>query len=173
MANSYTPKREIEIDGDIARVFLTNGYVALIDSSDVSIVSGYNWSALVKPHTVYAVRQAPRGGETRPLIWMHKEILSVPGDKIVDHEDNNGLNNRRKNLRPATHTENSCNRVRPSNNKTGYKGVSFDSRSRKYRSVIRINGKQTHLGLFDDPADGYLAYCEAANDIHGQFARLA
>ena len=40
-------KRPIRIDGDVAYVTLTKGYLAMIDTADTHFVAGWNWRALV------------------------------------------------------------------------------------------------------------------------------
>lgn len=89
-----------------------------------------------------------------------------------DHENCNTLDNRRRNLRIATNSQNGANRERLSNNTSGYKGVSWDKRRRKWHAYIYFNKKQIHLGFFDTAEQAYEAYCAAAIRLHGEFARL-
>jgi hypothetical protein len=64
------------------------------------------------------------------------------------------------------------NRVKNINNSSGYKGVSFNNSSKKWRAQIWLNSKSYHLGLFIDPIDAARAYNEAALKYHGEFAHL-
>jgi hypothetical protein len=48
--------RTIRIQGNVAYVPLTRGYEAIIDAGDVPLVLERNWTALLAPRTVYAVR---------------------------------------------------------------------------------------------------------------------
>lgn len=41
------------------------------------------------------------------------------------------------------------------NNKTGYTGVSYDKRNKKYRAYINLNKKQIHLGYYDKAEEAY------------------
>ena len=94
------------------------------------------------------------------------------GDKsVVDHINGNGLDNRKANLRIASATENGRNRRRHSNNTSGFKGVKKD----KGRWVANIGGSKNRirLGSFETPEEAHAAYCEAANRLHGEFARHA
>jgi hypothetical protein len=38
-------------------------------------------------------------------------------------------------------------------------------------SQIGVDGKKVHLIQSDDPKVAYAAYCEAAKELHGDFAR--
>ena len=65
----------------------------------------------------------------------------------IDHKNGNGLDNRIKNLRDVSHSENQKNRRLSSNNKTGVTGVYF-SRN-KFLAQIKSDGEKFYLGRFD------------------------
>jgi hypothetical protein len=90
---------------------------------------------------------------------------------VIDHIDGDGTNNRISNLREATPSENGANRGMQANNTSGFKGVSFDICSRRWRALITVNGRARFLGHFDDPASAHAAYAKAAEQHHGKFAR--
>jgi hypothetical protein len=107
------------------------------------------------------------------LAWFH--FYGVAPEGIVDHKDLDRDNNRIDNLREATHSQNSQNQGRNSQNSTGFKGVAVNNQKytrAKYRSSIRINKKRIFLGLFHTPEEAYEAYCQAAAKYHGAFARV-
>lgn len=105
------------------------------------------------------------------LAWLYMTGTFPP--KGIDHEDTDGLNNRWKNLRPATQTENNANSRIRSDNTTGLKGVSFNKQTGRYTSGIRVNGKRKHLGYFDDPEEAHSVYVTAAEKYFGEFARAS
>ena len=84
----------------------------------------------------------------------------------IDHINGNGMDNRIANLREATQSENHQNRRRQSNNKSGFIGVSWNTRERKWRSTIQIGGKQTFLGGFSTKEEAYSAYLSAKARMH-------
>jgi hypothetical protein len=92
--------------------------------------------------------------------------------KIIDHIDGNGLNNKWSNLRSCSQSENMRNQKLSKLSKYGFKGVSLSKEKKKYRANIVLNYKQKHLGYFNTPEEAYAAYCAAAKELHGEFARL-
>ena len=141
---------------------LTRGLSAIVDDEDYDEMSRFPWHAVKTPggSTFYAARRCVR---------MHNQIMNVSSTGIeVDHENGNGLDNRRSNLRLATRTEQLWNTRRRSDNTSGYKGVS--SFRERWRAEITVNGRRVHLGLFDDPADAGHAYDAAALEYFGEFA---
>jgi hypothetical protein len=102
-------------------------------------------------------------------LYVHGEWPS----KDVDHIDGDRGNNRAANLREATNAENLWNRGKASHNKSGYKGVYFLRKSKRWVAEINVDGKRKYLGRFKDPADAHRAYEAAANAQHGEFARAS
>lgn len=91
-----------------------------------------------------------------------------PTDEI-DHINGDKLDNRIKNLRVVTAQQNQMNRGPTSRNTTGFKGVTWDSRLKKFSASIRANGKRQHLGYFNEAMRAGAAYLEAARQFHGEF----
>jgi hypothetical protein len=92
-------------------------------------------------------------------------------DSEIDHIDGNGVNNRWVNLRLANRSLNGANRGKNKNNTSGFKGVTWNRRSNKWRAQIWHRGKNHVLGAFDDPKAAHVAYCEAARAFFGEYAR--
>ena len=80
----------------------------------------------------------------------------------IDHINGNGTDNRWRNLREATPTEQSRNKRKSSNNTSGTTGVSWLTHYQKWRAHIVINGTGRHLGFFDSKAEAIWAR-ESAN----------
>jgi hypothetical protein len=91
-----------------------------------------------------------------------------PSDQI-DHINRNPSDNRFCNLREATNSENNCNKIAQSNNKSGYKGVFFENQSQKFKAKIAKNGKTHFVGYFDNPEEAHKSYCKKAKLLHNEF----
>jgi len=89
----------------------------------------------------------------------------------IDHINTKKSDNRICNLREASFSQNGFNMPMMPYNTSGFKGVSFSSREKRYRAQITAYGKRHYLGLFDDPKDAAEAYKSAAARLHGEFAR--
>ena len=155
---------------------LSQGQSAKVDAADYEYLSQWKWHATWDPYTksFYAVRKTSRA-RGKVGILMHRLLMELErGDRReVDHRNTDTLDNRRLNLRIATHSQNGANRGANENNTSGYKGVSWHKVGRKWRAQIRVNGRQIYLGMFDSPEQASLAYRNAANFHHQEFARLA
>ena len=161
--------RPIRVEGNIAYVPLTRGYEAVIDAEDVPIIQFFSWSAKPKPSKVYAVTglKSESGNTT---VLMHRMIMRYPSGLQVDHIDGDGLNNRKSNLRVATHTQNMWNRGPQRNSVTGFRGVCWSHREGKWRARISVNNCKIDIGFFDTPEAAHAAYVRASEKLHGEFA---
>ncbi len=155
----------------IKKIELTQGKVSLVDEEDFEYLNQWKWYAQkdYKNGNYYAQRHDSQNN--KKIVLMHKEILGVENKKQVDHKDGDGLNNQRTNLRPSSHSQNHSNTERYKNNKSGYKGVSWNKHSKKYLAQTSIDGKILVIGYFDSPEDAATAYNTVANQLHGDFTR--
>jgi hypothetical protein len=102
------------------------------------------------------------------LAWFY--MTGVWPSAEIDHKDVDASNNAWHNLRPATGSQNCCNRLVQANNRLGVKGVRKDKN--KYAARITVSRKTIHLGTFETPEEAALAYAKAAKELHGAFARV-
>lgn len=147
---------------------LTKGMVALVDDEDYARLNPYKWSAQKHRNTYYA-----QGWVQGRTVLMHRFIKAVSDRHVLlDHKNRNGLDNRRDNLRIATHGENRSNSKSSKNNTSGFRGVSWYKRYRKWQVIIQHHGVKRWCGLFDCPEEAARAYDEMARQLHGDFATL-
>lgn len=148
-----------------ARILLTQGKAALIDEADIELVAGYHWH--LRAHEggerYYVSRHIVTSAGKKSTESMHTLLTGWP---LVDHINGDGLDNRRANLRPATHAQNCANARRRKDNKSGFKGV--DRRSNG-RWMARLRMKS--LGTFDTAEEAAHAYDRAAIEAWGDYAR--
>ena len=74
-----------------------SAYQILIDKEDYNRIAGYRWYIRITRGVQYAFRKKTTGGRTF-LIFMHRQIMHCPNDKVVHHINHNGLDNRKCNL---------------------------------------------------------------------------
>ena len=146
-------ERYYHMDDTTMKCQLSNGNYFLFSPEDYEAVSKHKWSIGDQgyPHTTF-------GGRPHKL---HKYLMGH--DSVIDHINGNPLDNRRENLRPLpSNKENIWNSKKRVTNTSGYKGVTYDKRKRKYMAQIKKDRKHRFLGYFDDPRDAAVAYDNAA-----------
>lgn len=103
---------------------------------------------------------------------LHRMIIKPPKGMVVDHINGNPSDCRKKNLRTGSQKQNSYNTRLAKNNKTGFKGVSWDKQRKKYAACICVNRRTIHLGRFNTKVEAADAYDRAASFHFGQYALL-
>jgi len=82
-------------------------------------------------------------------IRLHVFLLGKKQGFVTDHINyRNRLDNRRENLRFVNRRQNNINKGLQNNNKSGFKGVFWYKRGKKWEVSIGINCKTTHIGSF-------------------------
>jgi hypothetical protein len=146
------------------KILLTQNRFTLVDDEDFEKLNKYNWCV----SSGYAVGGTNRNGHFK----MHRIILGVKRGQEVDHIDGNRLNNQKSNLRIASRTQNQMNRKIQINNHSGFKGVSWCKRTKKWLVQIRVKTKTIFLGYFEERIDAANVYNETAKRFFGQYAKL-
>lgn len=132
----------------------------LVDNKDFKYVNQYTWH-LSRGYATSRVKNTP----TR----LHRFLLNPKKNELTDHINRNKLDNRRQNLRISTHKQNMSNRIKQSNNSSGYKGVRFLRDCDKWSARISKDGR-INLGIFRSKIQAARAYDKAALKIYGKFA---
>jgi hypothetical protein len=156
---------------------LTQGKTALIDDEDVDLVAAHKWFAHKRQRTSstsrevwYAHTNVTIDG-TRTTWQMHRLVMGFP-EQDVDHQNGDGLDNRRENLRVATPSQNGGNAVARVDGTSSFRGVSWFAESSAWMANITIDRRQIYLGLFGDELAAARAYNTKALEVFGPFARL-
>lgn len=155
--------KKIPLRGELGR-----GKYALVDDEDYERIARYKWYA--GPHGYARTHTYDESGKDHGVL-MTRMITGAPKNMEIDHIDGNKLNNQRNNLRLCSHAENTRNVGIRKTNTSGYKGVSWNKRTKKWVAQICFNYKKIILGRFENVADAARAYNEASGKYHGEFAR--
>lgn len=89
--------------------------------------------------------------------------------KTIDHIDGNPSNNKIENLREATQGQNLCNKPKQLNNKSGIKGVFWDSRRKEWTATCQVNGKSIRK-YCKNIDEAQIIVRKLREQLHGQFA---
>ncbi|MGX5099908.1 HNH endonuclease [Enterobacter cloacae] len=127
-------------------------------SKPCGVVTGSGYLAVRHKTIAYTVHR---------LIW---KIVHGTEPQHIDHINGNRTDNRICNLRAVSRHQNNRNICITKANKSGYIGVRFDERSKKWTSQIKINRKAIHVGTFDSKKEAVVAYNETALALHGDSA---
>jgi len=152
----------------LKEITVSDGSIVLVDDEDYEKLSKWKWRIT---KTGYVRRTGRVEGKSVP-VYIHREIMLASKGIQVDHINGNKLDNRKENLRLATRFENQRNVGKRSNNKSGYKGVRWVDRVRKWRADIRTDSGRKFIGQFNNKHDAARAYNEAALKYHGKYAFL-
>lgn len=144
---------------------LTQGKVALVDDDDFEYLNQWKWFY----HQKYAERYLSKFS-SRKLLLMHRVIINTPDGMETDHINNNGLDNRKYNLRICSKSENQHNSKIRKNNTSGYKGVTWSKSHKKWQAQLSMNRIKKYLGCFNKSVDAAIAYDNAAIKFYGNFA---
>lgn len=99
------------------------------------------------------------------LAWFY--VNGTWPNKDIDHRHHVTSDNRIDKLRDVPRLINQQNQNTPHRNGTsGFLGVSWAKRDKRWTAQIGMMGKIVHLGSFDTPEAAYAAYLEAKRRLH-------
>jgi hypothetical protein len=110
-----------------------------------------------------------RGFLGHRLAWLLSHGEPVP--PVLDHIDGDTRNNRLSNLRAADYAGNLANAATHRDSTTGIKGVFRIKSTRRFMAYITKNRQRYHIGVYDTLEEAAEARRNAADQMHGKFAR--
>lgn len=147
MKNTYVDN----LDGS-TRIYLSKKYpetYTIVDTEDVPRLKALSWHAsAISERNLTQYARGSVGGKT---LMLHRLVLSFPLEGQIDHIDQNGLNNRKSNLRLVSASVNCFNKPPRKNKKDSMpRGIRtrVSANCIGYNARIRVNGKLIQGGTF-------------------------
>ena len=132
--NSY------DLSGEYGIGYTSNGEEFYFDLEDYDKIKDYCWSFSGKDKYV---------SNSKHHIRMHRLLMNCNDENlVVDHINHITYDNRKKNLRVCTLSQNGMNKNKPSNNTSGYTGITYNPSSNKWRVRIGVDNKTINIGKF-------------------------
>lgn len=151
---------------------LTQGKYAFVDDRDYGYLMSWKWQVMNGYNGRCCAKRssARKRGEKRRNIYMHRIIMDYFGDMDIDHINGNALDNRRSNLRICTRSQNHHNAGLRSDNKSGYRGISWRKDNKTWATRIDFDNTSRHLGCFKSIQDAVSARREAEDKYVKEFS---
>lgn len=138
----------------------------ILDKTTKSLFGHWKW--FVNSYG-YATICTSVNGKKR-CVRLHRLVTLAPDGVQVDHINGNRLDNRLSNLRYASQSQNNMNAYKP-RGVSGVKGVSWDSRRRKWKASIKFMGVHRTIGRYESIEEAGNEYRKLEVKLFKQFAR--
>lgn len=161
------PRPGIPVSDGTILIPLTQDAFAIIDGDDADLVLPFNWHLTDGGYAARNIGARDGGGHE----YMHRRIAKTPVGAETDHINGNRTDNRKRNLRTATRSQNNVNRPVAKRNRSGYRGVSLGRARGVWVAHITVNGKSYRIGQFPSPESAARAYDVCARIAFGEFAQ--
>ncbi len=133
---------------------LRDGEKSRLSAKDFARFKNHRWLKNADGYVAHYLRI----GKKATCVLLHRLVVKATKGQQVDHLNGDKLDNRRCNLRITSRTVNQLNSKLPSTNTSGYRGVTWNKRCKKWQSQFNRNGVFEYLGVFDDIKEAHEAY---------------
>lgn len=136
-----------------------------IDKEDLKKINEFSWAKNGRHYI--------KGRIDNKDIYLHRFVMKEYDPKIlIDHINNDPMDNRKSNLRRVTIQENCFNRTKMKNASSKYKGVSYNKASKKWACYIKLNQVKYNLGFYDTEKEAALTYNKFAKIMFSEHSKL-
>lgn len=138
---------DYDISGEYGIGWTTNtNHEFYFDLEDFDKIKNYCWREM-KTHYIAT-------HDKKCCLYLHRLITNAGNNNfIVDHINHNTYDNRKKNLRICTQSNNMMNGTKKKSNTSGITGVWWSNHSGKWIAEIMVNQKKIYLGSFNNIED--------------------
>lgn len=143
--------------------------ITYLDDQDADLLV-FDWGIVRKKSAFYVA-----SSKRQPGRYLHQIILerklghSLETGKMADHVDRDTMNNRRRNLRPATSSQNNANSLGKRRKHILPHGVYLTSEG-KFNTGLSHEGTNIYLGTFETPEEAHAAYAQKHAEVWGEFS---
>lgn len=102
------------------------------------------------------------------LAWFY--IKGKWPTNLLDHKDRNRTNNRFVNIREATKSQNCANAKLWKTSTSGFRGVYWEPKKKKWRVIIRQGGRRHYFGYYKCKLAAHFVHLVEFRKIFGEFA---
>jgi len=159
-------KNEITVNDLYAEMIIvknTKNHTVIFSKQHVKLVSQYKWHINDKGYVI--------GTINNKNVRLHRLITSATKGDVVDHRNGNKLDNTDENLRICKQKENIRNKnVLPKHNTSGFMGVYYHKKAKKWCASIQIDNKSIYLGLYEDLEKAKEVRLQAEKKYFGDFS---
>lgn len=134
-------------------------------NSKSSAIKKYKIAGTIDVYGYVAIRINGKVYKAHRLAWLY--VYGEFPSKMLDHIDRIKTNNSICNLRLATSSQNSRNVTSNKKNTSGYRGVVWHKRDKRWQAACTVYGKQIHIGNFNTAEEAHLAYEEFKKNAYG------
>lgn len=156
---------DYDLSNDFGVGYFSSGEMFYFDLEDYDKIKDFYWSN----NHGYAVARVYNDG-SREYVYMHRLVVDVGDNEVVDHINRNRLNNLKGNLRIADNLGNARNASLAKNNTSGFTGVVEDKIHNRWIAQITINYKNKCVGIYKSKEDAVRARLRAEKEYFGEFA---
>lgn len=178
MGGKWSRRTEVEQPDDPSTryIALTKGQAAIVDADDYEWLMQWKWQTNGKHRLFYASTVIIFSDGLKRRVRMHRLIMGLPlrSTLEIDHQDRDGLNNRKANLRFVTKLQQAANRGKYTTSCTSqFKGVCYKREGHYFYwlAALMFNGNRTIL-RFNTEEDAARAYDAMAYRLQGTWAKL-